>query len=87
MDGSLKGALPGDGNLPGASTPSRAVQSRLAYSGLSVVRRCFFGPKICHEGPRAGAMCAPQNIRAGQPVLAIEETGKRLSFNARPGTP
>jgi hypothetical protein len=32
-------------------------------------------------------MCTPQNIRAGQPVLAIEETGKRLSFNARPGTP
>jgi hypothetical protein len=25
-------------------------------------------------------MCAPQNIRAGQPVLAIEETGKRLSW-------
>jgi len=30
-------------------------------------------------------MCEPQNIHVGQPVLAIEETGKRLSFNSRSG--
>ena len=75
---------------PGRTREERAIadaQVNAAASALAVLERRL--DKTVLRAPADGVVTvivaeAGENIRAGQPVLAIEETGKRwLSFNAR----
>jgi HlyD family secretion protein len=79
-----------DAAVAGPTREERAIadaQVKAAASGLAVLERRL--DKTTLRAPADGVVTVivaevGENIRAGQPVLAIEETGKRwLSFNAR----
>jgi len=79
-----------DAAVAGPTREERAIadaQVKAAASALAVLERRL--DKTILRAPADGVVTVivaevGENIRAGQPVLAIEETGKRwLSFNAR----
>jgi HlyD family secretion protein len=79
-----------DAAVAGPTLEERAIadaQVKAAASALAVLERRLH--KTIVRAPADGVVTVivaelGENIRAGQPVLAIEETGKRwLSFNAR----
>src|SRR5262245_3592875 len=79
-----------DAAVAGPTREERAIadaQVKVAESALAVLERRL--DKTILRAPADGVVTVivaevGENIRAGQPVLAIEETGKRwLSFNAR----
>ena len=79
-----------DAAVAGPTREERAIadaQVKAAASALAVLERRL--DKTILRAPADGVVSVivaeiGENIRAGQPVLAIEETGKRwLSFNAR----
>ena len=79
--------------LAGPTREERAIadaQVEAAASALAVLERRL--DKTILRAPADGVVSVivaevGENVRAGQPVLAIEETGKRwLSFNAREDT-
>ena len=76
--------------VAGPTTEERAIadaQVEAAASALAVLERRL--DKTILRAPADGVVSVivaevGENVRAGQPVLAIEETGKQwLSFNAR----